>query len=375
MQNQIESLPDTDIDFGDSELKTLPYPEHSKAATKRSGRVLSQIIHGDEITGEIITAFKVAHSWRISHVYPMRIEHRLLTNMAKEFGGSVTAARLKRMASIRKKLYRSPVSLERIQDLGGNRVVLPDVDAVYQFQAKFEKAHIARKKRETDYLKSPKPGGYRCLHLIVKPNCKGDRSVHNNQTLEIQIRTHLQHIWATAGEAIGAMRGEDIKAGEGSADWLRLLELMGAELALLDGLQVGEHVQQDRRARLRELARLELKLAAIDTLTTYTTAVDFQKNRGWESARFFLVVLDTISGTVRVRPQSSFISEPYDGQGDPSEKIQTALVSVSDANALALAYPNFFLDVKEFLQHLKDVLGYTDAKPKYDLSFLEGWNS
>lgn len=366
-----------DVACEEFEMKKLPHLEVSKGAAKRAGRLLATDIVYSEIDGvpeDILEAFKIAHAWRVSHSYPMRIEQLRLAHRAKKFGGAVTASRLKRMASIRKKLKGTTISLDQMQDLGGCRVILPNIQSVREFQAEFEEANAERIKWSKDYISEPKASGYRSSHLIIKPALKGDREAHNKQTLEIQLRTHLQHVWATTQEAIGYMRGENLKGGEGCPKWLRLLELMGAQLAMAEGQPIGPHVPQSTQELVLEISALEADLSAIETLAGFNLAADYQQNANWQKAEHFLVHLDTVRGTVSVRPQRSFGAADFDNFGDSSEKVQTLLVSVDSVESLASAYPNFFLDVSEFLTHLKRATGNEEKRPMSSESAIDKIN-
>jgi hypothetical protein len=71
---------------------------------------------------------------RDSHVLPMRqIRSELIGQVRRSRARGQTAARLKRMPSIRRKLQKISVPLSSIQDLAGCRAILPtlkDVNAV-----------------------------------------------------------------------------------------------------------------------------------------------------------------------------------------------------------------------------------------------------
>src|SRR2546430_1138461 len=88
--------------------------------------------------------------------------------------------------------------------------------------------------REDPYIDKPKGNGYRCHHMVYRYRGNDEDSVFDERRIEIQSRTWLQHSWATAVEAVGAYRMENMKAGEGSPESLRLFALMSAEFAVAE---------------------------------------------------------------------------------------------------------------------------------------------
>lgn len=68
------------------------------------------------------------------------------------------------------------------------------------------------------------------------------RAVHDGRRFEVQIRTQLQHAWATTVEAVGLFRGEQLKNHQGSAECLRFFELISGELAEAESCPVPESV-------------------------------------------------------------------------------------------------------------------------------------
>jgi hypothetical protein len=92
----------------------------------QSGKLLRETL--PEASDEVLQAFRVAHDWRAAHAYPMhRIRHELRGKIRRDGGSGLTAGRVKRMASIRRKLSSSPVSLYQMQDLAGIRAILPKI--------------------------------------------------------------------------------------------------------------------------------------------------------------------------------------------------------------------------------------------------------
>jgi len=110
--------------------------------------------------------------------------------------------RLKKPGSIIEKLKRKglDVSVESIRnnlfDIAGIRVICSYIDDIYRiadFLASQDDIEIIRVR---DYIKNPKPSGYRSLHLVVKIPVflfGGKEYVY----VEVQIRTIAMDFWAS----------------------------------------------------------------------------------------------------------------------------------------------------------------------------------
>lgn len=143
--------------------------------------------------------------------------------------------RLKKMQSIKRKLkYNDLLSnkLSHMQDIGGCRVILPDNNNVFTLKKVLEESRWKQKLiRTNDYITSPKKTGYRGIHLIYECNSKNNSS-YNGMNVEIQLRTKLQHTWATAVETIDTFTGSELKSNKGKDEWKRFFALMSSLFAL-----------------------------------------------------------------------------------------------------------------------------------------------
>ena len=52
------------------------------------------------------------------------------------------------------------------------------------------------------------------------------KTTYNSLKIELQIRSLLQHIWATAVETVGTFTSQTLKASQGEKDWLRFFSLI-----------------------------------------------------------------------------------------------------------------------------------------------------
>lgn len=111
-------------------------------------------------------------------------------------------SRVKSVDGILKKIRRKniPLSLESIQeqirDIAGIRVVCSFPEDIYMLADCFLQQDDITLLELKDYIKNPKPSGYRSLHLIVEVPIfleSGKRPM----TVEVQLRTLAMDLWAS----------------------------------------------------------------------------------------------------------------------------------------------------------------------------------
>ena len=109
--------------------------------------------------------------------------------------------RIKSMPSIREKLTRRgyPITLESIEqnmhDVAGVRVICSFLDDIYMLCDCLLKQDDVRLIEIKDYIKHPKPSGYRSLHMIIEiPIFLYDEKKYVK--VEVQLRTTGMEAWA-----------------------------------------------------------------------------------------------------------------------------------------------------------------------------------
>jgi putative GTP pyrophosphokinase len=111
-------------------------------------------------------------------------------------------SRLKSPASIMKKLMKNGIRfdtksvMEKITDIAGIRVICHYVDEVYAIADLLSKTSGFAVIRESDYIKSPKPNGYRSLHIIITVPVSLSKQT-DRVPVEVQIRTIAMDFWAS----------------------------------------------------------------------------------------------------------------------------------------------------------------------------------
>lgn len=187
------------------------------AATGKSWLSVEQVQHSIDVLTE----------FRNEHAYPMTKIRMGLTSMVRTEGiDAAVTQRHKRIPRIIRKLQRYPTTtLAGLEDIAGCRVVVPlpqDLEALCRRIRKNWTADFTRDPR--DYVRNPKPMGYRAVHFIVR---------RDGRAVEVQVRTRMQQQWAEAVEALDSRRSDlSLKDGTGPDDIMEYFALAGEILYL-----------------------------------------------------------------------------------------------------------------------------------------------
>ncbi len=168
---------------------------------------------------QLSAAFDALSQYRSGFQDPLKkVTVGLRQFVEREASEVVVGQRLKRGPQILHKLSRfGSMRLTQMEDIAGCRAILPSGAS--------EVAGVLRRIRRNwdivgidDYVDSPKPTGYRALHVVVR---------RDGHPVEIQLRTPGQHDWAEGVERLAAKTGFALKDGEGPPELLTYLELVG----------------------------------------------------------------------------------------------------------------------------------------------------
>ena len=113
-----------------------------------------------------------------------------------------TEARVKSLDSILQKLERKGLPLtveaaeEHLQDIAGVRIICNYIDDIYRLADLLTRQQDIQLVEQVDYIRQPKPNGYRSLHLVVRVPVF--LSSHMELVpVEVQIRTIAMDFWAS----------------------------------------------------------------------------------------------------------------------------------------------------------------------------------
>src|SRR5262249_11514776 len=156
----------------------------------------------------------VINNWRAAHSQPLvTFNMTLRSRSAKIDARALVAQRLKRLPSIEAKLRDRPsMRLTQMQDIGGVRAVLSTVSHVRELVRQYQEARTQHVLFGVDdYIAAPKVDGYRSVHLIYRYQSDFN-AVYNGLYVEIQVRSRLQHAWATTVETVSILTGQALKS-------------------------------------------------------------------------------------------------------------------------------------------------------------------
>ena len=152
-------------------------------------------------------------------------------------------SRLKTPASIYEKIgrYGYEATLENMEryilDIAGIRVICPYIQDVYSLFELLNRQDDLEIVKVKDYIASPKPNGYRSLHVIARiPVFFMDKK--ESIPVEIQLRTLAMDFWASLEhdlkyKAVSEVQGID--ASSELKDCSRIIEEVEARMQVLAG--------------------------------------------------------------------------------------------------------------------------------------------
>jgi ppGpp synthetase/RelA/SpoT-type nucleotidyltranferase len=328
-------------------------------------------------------ALDVLSYWRFSHEVPLSIAFGKLQEVAlKKDKNAIFAKRLKRFISIVRKLDRfRSMKLKNMQDIGGCRAILASEKKLNQIARELKKMPEFRhdgKYRIKNYIKNPKDDGYRSFHIVGKfPDADGD-----SKNIEIQLRTSLQHYWATALEIVDLFTDQALKSNQGNAVWKSFFKLVSDQFAIMDSIHMFNTLSPyDKFERYIKILQenedmiicskkikqhcdhlnvLKMLIAFSNSLKIIENKLDNHRDKQTE---FVLLKIDTLKKTVYSELFTKEESKIAEGKYVEAEKeaasrngVVAALVSTTAVGGIREAYPNYFADSTEFAKHLQLII-------------------
>lgn len=340
---------------------------YSKNQINNAGDVL---ISSSSTQDQLNNALDVLTNWRSSHSFPLHTFAVRLKRVSRQVDSTaVVTRRLKRISSILNKLKRdqtSKMKMSRMQDIGGCRSVLSNINKVNELVELYEKSRGLKHKlsNRKDYIQNPKPDGYRSFHLVYKYYSDKSKE-YDGLLIEIQIRTNLQHYWATAVETVDHFTRQAIKSNEGEKDWMDFFKLVSSAFANMEKMPIVPDTPTDKKELRKQLQELAGKLKVVKKMNEWARIhkiiEDFEKDAK-NKFDYYLLNLDLTTKELKIsaykKSQEEFANSEYSRMEERmlknKEDRDIVLVSADTTKELRKAYPNYFLDTKEFVNKLNE---------------------
>ena len=342
----------------------MEFPTHQFTPEEidRAGRVLVQTLPIGELDDEWLDAARLVDRWRASHSGPL---NTIQANLRRRVGNrGIVARRLKRIPSIVAKLTRLPrIHLSEMQDIGGCRAVVGSANDAFNLAADFAASRIRHDlARYSNYISRPRLSGYRGLHLVYAYN--SERTTRwQGLKIEVQIRSKLQHQWATAVETVGTFIGDDLKSNLGDPTWLRFFALMSAAISQREGTPEVPNTPTKHRELVEEIEQCSRVLGVSHRLEAFQSLTRHLQHLRGISNHWVVLELNLEARKVRGHAfrqsnleaaTSLYLEKEVEGRGD--SRVEVVLVSAYSLSVLRRAYPNYFADLAEFRRVFRDTI-------------------
>jgi hypothetical protein len=353
-----------------------------KQVMRAGERLIRQDIYLPENLVELNCAFDILSYWRFCHAKPLENAlEKIQPEIIKIDSTAIFAKRLKRFPSIVLKLRRFPrMNLKNMQDIGGCRIVVSNRKKLNQA------VRVLKKMREfnyedgyklKDYIKNPKSDGYRSFHIIGLFNDdKGEK-----RKVEVQLRTRIQHYWATALEIIDLFTKQSLKTNQGEKLWSKFFIDVSQHFVIMDDIHLFNKMDQAERLKnylpklqenrdlassMIDICESSRKLNVLEKLNAFANSLRIIGEKldsvGVDGYVLLEIDIKRTSLTYRIFEESS--SKEAQDVYTEAEKVATsnkkskdqqtivALVYAKAFGGIREAYPNFFADSSRFLEHL-----------------------
>ncbi|MGI4758548.1 MAG: RelA/SpoT domain-containing protein [Janthinobacterium lividum] len=327
------------------------FPGGSKTRVSRAGNAIR--------TGSATPEdYQIIDTWRAAHRNVLNTFQALLRTRTRG-QNIVVAQRLKRRKTVFGKLNRYPsMELSRMDDVAGCRLIFPTLEELYTFRQHFNQGSFKHKLRNDpdkwDYIKRPKPTGYRGIHDVYEYDVNSEQGRdYKGLLLEVQYRTAAQHAWATCVEVVGFLTESQPKFQQGDKRYETAMAYASELIARYAEQRSSCLPDTDSPSLVSEFSRLESELGLLKLLRGLNAARNHISNRKDMILIFeddHLVIRDYRRSAAAL--QALFKLESETRTGD------VVYVRADKGEDVRNAFRNYFSDATEFLSLIDQACAY-----------------
>lgn len=349
----------------------MRYPDVPKYSRTKINQAGKDILSSNKGSTDYQEALLVINAWRVCHAYPINTFVATLRKKVSGYKNPIVAQRLKRLPTIIDKLDRYPsMELSRMHDIAGVRAIVSSMSELNKLVDEYKNARFSHiLKPPYDYIENPKDDGYRGVHLVYKYDnsyARNDKAKqYKGLLVELQIRTKLQHNWATAVETAGTFRSESLKTQRGSSDWLDFFSLVSAAFAWVEGTPTPKkHKKLSLIDIITRIKQIDQAARIVEQIKGFSYAAKILDDKARTQRFYNLITLDINAHTLTIqsfkKAQINTALRAYEEVEKlhiDSPRYESVLVSAGSLKSLKQAYPNYFVDLKEFLEKIEVMYG------------------
>ena len=307
-----------------------PAPIYSRNQVKNSGKAYQKAFERDGYAYPAINVspndYQIVENWRASHGAVLNTAQAWLRRLDKS-NSPVFGQRLKRYSTIIDKMTTGrSVDLSTMNDIAGVRGIFKSELELRNFQelmsASRAKHELTHDNLKFDYIQSPKTTGYRGVHQVYKRNVSGAPGARwNGLKFEVQLRTSIQHAWATAVEIYDSTKGSRFKFEKSEDPAYLQFRVISELFARVHENRVGpmpKHSDTELVALESELETKSHMVATIENLVTAENYGQLKKNtilKRTKSGLLHLYRFDSLPAAIRA---ISAIEDQADTEPHPS---------------------------------------------------------
>ncbi len=317
-------------------------------------------------------------AWRASHGYVINtFQAWIRGHIAKRSEAVEFAQRLKRRNTVIDKLRRKDSSgkplirdVTAMHDFAGCRMIFESIGDLQDFRRYLHSSSVMKNVEHEvrhdpdkyDYLKHPKPSGYRGIHDVFRHFPRGSKRREAKKPwdgllVEVQYRTRAQHAWATAVEISDLLDGERTKFELQASERGQFFSLASEIIARRHENMHRAFIDLETSELERRLERLEKKLGILRRLELLR---QFEVEDSLKEHNVLSIVRDT-DHDFRLEVISFKTAAPAIAKAteleESGESVNAVYVRSENPKQLRSAYRNYFYDPIDFVKMIRAEVG------------------
>jgi len=178
--------------------------------------------------------------------------------------------------------------------------------------------------------------------------------------VELQLRSKIQHSWATTVEVVGTFTKQALKASSGEEIWLDFFKYASVEFAKLENCPVDEsYADVNTFEKLKRCVGTLYIHKRLDAFNVAVKTISFKKSK-W--AHYYLLLLDLEKRVINLQgfnksqlEEATRIYNEDERKYRDDDNKDLVLVSAGSLRDLKKAYPNYFSNTEDFIKYIEKV--------------------